>query len=469
MDFTGKPLAFIDIETTGFSPLKDKMIEIAIIRYNGEESRYWSHLINPEVMVPASVSQLTGITPAMLANMPTFDEIAQDIASQVSGHLIVAHNARFDCAFLKRAFLNCGLVVPLPAICTVKLSRALFPLETRHDLDSLIARNCMKHARRHRALGDAEVLLHFWKTIVENLPENVLRHALSQQLSHPTIPPHLAPELFDTVPESCGVYLFMGADGIPLYVGKSRNLRKRILSHFSADAREDRALRMTQQIRGLEFFPCRSEMEALLLEAQKVKQLLPVFNRQLRSRKKLYSWYWPDSSLAETPLLKLLNADELLPGVQASLYGVFRNTEDAKRTMEAIVVSQQLCPVVTGLQKGSPGRPCFSYQIKRCLGACCGKESREAHHGRLREALAKFRLQRWVWSGPVILEDEGCIHVLDAWCYLGTLDADSPEHEIKRLIDAAKPLFDQDIYRIVAKHSGRFRPVSSAGQRRSGQ
>ena len=464
VDLKGKPLAFIDLETTGFRPGRDDIIEMAIIQYDGAVISSWSQLIQPEVRVPESVSRLTGIHQDMLAGQPRFTALAALIAEKLSGHILVAHNARFDCAFLKRALAACGIRMPLPAICTVKLSRALFPLERKHDLDALVERHQMDLRRHHRALADAEILLRFWQTVVERLPEHEVLPRIQQQLRNPSIPPHLDPAHFHGLPDCCGVYIFRGRDGIPIYVGKSLNLRKRVLSHFSADARHDRALSMTQQILHIETIPCRSEMEALLLEAQIVKQLQPVFNRQLRSRKSLVSWRLHEGTDTARPVMELVRAHDLSPGRQPGLHGLFRNAVEARKSLERVVLDHQLCPVVTGLEKGVPGRPCFSRQLKRCRGACCGEETFIEHKNRLAAAMDSFRLEVWPWAGPALLEDSGCCHVVDAWCYLGTLDSGCSATEISRVLQQARPVFDHDIYRILVKQRHRLRAFETGNR-----
>src|SRR5450759_799089 len=132
------PLAFVDLETTGGTATQDRITEIAIVTFDGNVSASWSQLVNPETWIPSHIEHLTGISNAMVADAPRFDEIANEVLERLDGHLFVAHNARFDYGFLKNEFKRVGIDFRSPVLCTVKLSRKLYPEHQRHNLDSLI-------------------------------------------------------------------------------------------------------------------------------------------------------------------------------------------------------------------------------------------------------------------------------------------------------------------------------------------
>ena len=161
-------LAIVDVETTGAHPVHDRLTEIAIVRVDhGAVVERWESLVNPGVPIPPMIQQLVGITDAMVAEAPAFGALADRVEALLEGCVFVAHNARFDYGFIKNAFGRLGRAFEAPVLCTVKLSRALYPEHHRHGLDAIMARHGLSCVARHRAMGDAEVLLQFAQRIVK--------------------------------------------------------------------------------------------------------------------------------------------------------------------------------------------------------------------------------------------------------------------------------------------------------------
>jgi len=272
-------LAFIDLETTGANPQHDRITEIGIVEVEGDQVSRWSTLVNPQRPIPAFIQQLTGINNAMVAGAPSFAELAEELAQRLQGRLFIAHNARFDYGFVKHEFLRLGQRFRSDVVCTVRLSRKLFPHFPKHNLDSLIERHGLHHPERHRALADADLIWQFWRKAAQAIDAAQLDAAVALQLQRPSLPPHLDADLLDDLPESPGVYLFHGANDVLLYVGKSINLRKRVLSHFAADTREYKEMQLSQQLRRIDWQETVGELGALLLESRLVKTHLPLHNR----------------------------------------------------------------------------------------------------------------------------------------------------------------------------------------------
>ncbi|MGE5385349.1 MAG: exonuclease domain-containing protein [Betaproteobacteria bacterium] len=456
-----RPIAFVDLETTGATATHDRITEIGIVTWDGVTAERWSQLVNPESRIPPFIERLTGITSEMVEDQPTFRQIAPEVERRLAGHLFVAHNARFDYGFLKNEFKRVGIGFRMPQLCTVKLSRRLFPEHRRHNLDSLIERHNLTVSGRHRALADAEAIYQFWRIVRDTIAEDVLLAAFKAQMAHPALPAHLDPGLVDELPEGCGVYFFYGENDLPLYVGKSNGLRKRVLSHFAADHSAAKEMSLCQQVRRIEWIECGGQVEALLTEARLIKELQPILNRQLRRNREFCSWLLEDQGLGYwRPTL--VYARDLGFGRQEHLYGLFKSAREATRAMEDIAKANRLCLVTLGLEKGTPGKPCFGRQIKQCKGACQGEESLMQHSIRLMEALSRLKLKTWPFPGPALLKENGAAHVIDAWCYLGKATSDE---EIEALLAAAKPSFDRDTYRILVKEMGRmvgYRPASAA-------
>ena len=260
-------LVFIDLETTGTNPVLDRITEIGIVEVGatGAVTR-WSTLVNPEISIPPFVQTLTGIDDAMVRNAPVFSEIAEALAARLQDSLFIAHNARFDYGFLRNAFKAAGGGLRCEVLCTVKLSRKLFPEEPKHNLDILIERHGLVPDGRHRALADADLLWQLWTKLIARTAPEIFEQTVKLLLQRPSLPTHLAPESLDDIPDTPGVYLFYGENGMPLYVGKSVHLRQRVLSHFNADHRLYKDMRMSSQIHRLEWRETAGEIGALLLD-----------------------------------------------------------------------------------------------------------------------------------------------------------------------------------------------------------
>src|SRR5574343_233075 len=225
------PLAFVDLETTGAPATHDRITEIGIIAVDDDGTvREWQQLVNPGMRIPPFIEQLTGISDDIVADAPPFEAIAGETLKRLEGRLFIAHNARFDYGFLKNEFKRLGITFRASVLCTVKLSRTLFPEHKRHNLDSLIERHELQAEARHRALADAQLIHQFWQKIhFERSPE-AIEAALKAQNSHPSLPPNLDAGILEDLPESSGVYLFYGDTELPLYIGKAKDIRQRVLS-----------------------------------------------------------------------------------------------------------------------------------------------------------------------------------------------------------------------------------------------
>ncbi len=240
-------IAFVDLETTGTTPRGDRVTEIGIVRVvDGRLAEEWSTLVNPECPIPEEIQALTGITNAMVRGKPTFSELRREVAGRLEGHVFVAHNARFDYGFLKNEFRRVDMKFTADVLCTVRLSRRLYPEAPGHSLDAIVARHGLEEAftgaasartGRHSALGDARVLWRFVETLYRVRERADIEAAVKRLLKIPSLPPQLAPDVLEGLPEGPGVYRFYGVNDLPLYIGKSVNLRDRIRSHFSSDYR----------------------------------------------------------------------------------------------------------------------------------------------------------------------------------------------------------------------------------------
>lgn len=439
-------LIFVDVETTGIRATRDRITEIAALKVvNGQLVDRWSSLVYPECKVPAPITQLTGIRDDMLKEAPRFAQIAESLREWLDDGQLVAHNARFDYSFLRNEFKRAGQDFRAPLICTLRLSRRIAPQERQHNLKALLNRYGIAPVRHHRAGDDVDALWSLWQTWQVEHSEEAWRNLLGDERRYRTLPAHLDSAQLEGLPACPGVYLFYGHNKLPLYVGKSVNLRSRVLGHFQRDHQDDKEMRLAQQVQYIEWEETAGDLGAQLREAKLVKTLMPIMNRQLRKQRKLTTWHWEET--ATHP--ELVSGNALSQPPSGTLYGLFRNAREAKDTLRSIAEVQQLCPRVLGLEKGK-GR-CFANQIGKCRGACNGQETIAEHTQRSQAALTQLQLNVWPWPGSIAIEERSvgstapAWHVVRQWCYLGSA---ASLKKAKNLADTPAS-FDVDSYRIL--------------------
>jgi DNA polymerase-3 subunit epsilon len=454
--FADRRWVFVDVETTGSSPSRSRVTEVGIVTVetDGDAQRVteWSSLVNPGVPIPSEIQWLTGISNEMVREAPRFAELAETLYDRLSDAVFVAHNARFDYGFLKAEFARAGYDWRCATLCTVRLSRHLYPDRGPHSLDAIIERFGLDGGERHRALGDARVLWQLLQRLRQRHGDAELQEAIDHLLARPSTPPALPPGALDEIPHAPGVYLFYGANAHPIYIGKSVDLRTRVLNHFSNDHASGADLRLSQEVRRIEWEPTAGETGALLREAELVKTRLPAHNIALRRK--------------QQQVFVALDADarpRFVPAAAVPIerlhahYGPFSSRPGARRYLQELAAEHGLCLKTMTLERrarAAAGAPCFNHQLRRCLGACVGAETIEAHGARVREVLEARRLPPWPYAGAVaLIERSACgtreeLHVFDRWCWLGTVC--SPE-AAEQLAATAPREFDADVYRIVHK------------------
>ena len=451
-----RDLVCVDLETTGGSPAWHRIIEIGAIEIDrGGATREWSTLVNPGTRIPPQIEAFTGISNEMVAAAPRFEEVYRELLGRLADRVFVAHNARFDYGFVRTEFARLDVRFSARVLCTVKLSRRLFPEQPRHNLDAVIARHGLGCAARHRALGDAQVLRDLLAVLRRDIDPRRLAAVVDGLLHETPLPPQLPAGLADDLPESPGVYRFYGEDGALLYVGKSRNIRSRVLEHFAAEHRSTVEQRLARQVRRVDWTETAGELGALLIEARAVKTETPLHNRRLRAAGAC--WTLRLAAVPGAPdAVEIAELDALDAAAQQEVYGLYRDRRAAARALEEIVRAHQLCARVLGLERGGgtdgAAGSCFAYQLERCRGACVGAEPPALHNARLRLALAAARLKPWPYRGRILVAErdwrgEQDLHVLERWRYLGTVrDAGDAEG-----LDVEAVPFDPDVYKILKR------------------
>jgi DNA polymerase-3 subunit epsilon len=450
-----RPIVFVDLETTGADGQHDRITEIGVVEVGPDGIQEWDTLLDPGTSIPPFIQRLTGITDEMVRGQPTFASIAETLAERLQGRLFVAHNARFDYGFLKNEFRRAGLTFRADVLCTVRLSRSLFPSAAKHGLDALVARFGLEPRARHRALADAELLWQFWQKIHALYSVELVAAATQALVRRASLPAGLEETALDDVPDTAGVYLFYGDNDAPLYVGKSVHLRQRIGAHFSGDHRVGKDMRLARLVRRVEWRETGGEIGALLLEASLVKSMQPVHNQMLRRNSRLYSW----ELHPELPVPRLRSDDDTDFSRRGHLYGAFPSRGAAQAWLRRLADEHQLCQATLSLEKTTrAGNPCFARQLHRCEGACVGEEDSRSHRARIATAMAGSELKPWPFGGPVAWPEvsgtQTWWHVVEDWCYLGSVR--SQEDAGALLAEQAR--FELDTYQILASRLPQWMP-----------
>jgi DNA polymerase-3 subunit epsilon len=463
-------LAFVDLETTGARAGSDRITEIGIVRVDADAAGgpprviEWSSLVHPQVPIPAVIQALTGITDAIVAQAPAFAALADEVAERLADCVFVAHNARFDHGFLKHEFARAGKPFTARSLCTVRLSRRLYPDAGGHGLDAVAARHGIAIRDRHRALGDARAVWAFVQVLYREFAAGTIEAAARRLLRIPSLPPQLPADALDEIPERPGVYRFFGDNALPIYIGKSRNLRERVAAHFTSDWRSETDLRLSQEIRRIEFEETAGELGALLREAALVKSELPAHNRALRRKQDAGVL-----ALGSGGAPRFLRAASIAPADLHRYYGPFATRQGAREALRALAAEHALCWLRLHLERRAGG-PCFQRQLHRCAGVCVGAEAAEDHDARLARALAPLRIPAWPSTGPALIREVSGdgkrvdLHLVHHWCWLGTARDDA---ELARLLSAPPPpRFDIDVARLLQKREAkgtlRLLPVAAA-------
>ncbi|BAL22645.1 exonuclease domain-containing protein [Azoarcus sp. KH32C] len=444
-------LVLVDVETTGANPVRDRVTEIAVLRIErGELVDRWESLVNPGCPIPPLIQRLIGITDEMVAAAPGFGEVADELRRRLDGAVFVAHNARFDYGFMRSEFGRIGQTFDAPVLCTVKLSRALYPEHHRHGLDALIERHRFVCSARHRAMGDTEVLWQFSRLVTDAFPEDVLARAVERAMKAPARPAQLPEGVLEGLPESPGVYFLYGENDQLLYIGRSASLRARVMEHFSPRVKGQEA-ELARRVRRVDWEECAGELTAQLREAELLHQRRPMYNRAATSGEGAFGLQLLPGR-KRPPILQRVPLAGTDPLDWRDVHGVFRTRKEADSLLHELAQSYRLCPRRLGLEGGNGA--CSAHQAGRCAGVCANRESIAEHDERLHGALGAVRMRPWPWTGAVAIAERSehsgteAWHLFDHWCHLGSADS---EAALLALRESAPRRFDLDRYRLLVR------------------
>lgn len=277
-----KHFAIVDIETTGSHAGGSRITEVAILIHNGKKiTERYQTLVNPQCPIPFAIQTLTGITPEMVEDAPTFEEIAEDVYHLLQGKVFVAHNVNFDYSFLVKELKQAGYDWQASKLCTVRLSRKIFPGHRSYSLGDLCKIRDIDIHNRHRAMGDAEATVELFAQLLAHDENQYIQESLQKNIEH-RLPTHLSLDQFQRLPETVGIYIFRNKKGKIIYVGKAINIKKRVLSHFTGINTSLRRQQFINDIASIDFEESGTELMALLMECQMIKKHWPLHNRALK-------------------------------------------------------------------------------------------------------------------------------------------------------------------------------------------
>jgi len=388
--------AVVDIETTGGHASANGITEVAINIHDGNQIvESYTTLINPKQPIPDYITALTGIDNAMLKDAPTFPDVALQIYQLLNDKVFVAHNVNFDYSFLKHHLAAAGYDLQCRKLCTVRLSRKLIPGKSSYSLGKLCTALQIPIQNRHRAAGDADATSILFNMLLDNDLEGIIPEMLKKTSKEQVLPPHLDKASILRLPNQPGVYYFKDSKGKIVYVGKAKDLKKRVTSHFTGNTPNRQRQDFLRTIHHVDFVICGTELMALILEANEIKRLWPENNRAMKRYEHKYDLYvFEDQNgylrLAVDKHKKNNNA------IQS-----FNSLLEGYNFLTQLINKYQLCAKLCYLQKTAT--KCYAHENGQCFGACSGIETVAVYNKKLNAALNDIQNQQPSFA----LVDEG--------------------------------------------------------------
>ncbi|WP_212004272.1 exonuclease domain-containing protein [Chitinophaga sp. HK235] len=388
--------AIVDIETTGGHASANGITEIAIYLSDGREvTQHYQTLINPGVPIPYYIESLTGITNSMVAEAPPFEAVAPMIHGLLQDRIFVAHNVNFDYSFVKHHLAAAGFELQCKKLCTVRLGRKIFPGLPSYSLGNFCRHMNIPVNGRHRAGGDAEATAKLFALMLQHDTEKAIATALKVGSKEQFLPPNLEPEVVKQLPEVPGVYYFHDVKGKVVYVGKAKDIRKRVNSHFSGHSASRQRQNFLRTIFNITYQETGTELMACILESVEIKRLWPAFNRAQKRVEFRYGFY-----LFEDQEGYLRLAIEKRRKFSTPVHA-FNMLIDGHRLLRALIKQFELCPKLCFLQKGEG--TCAGVTAATCHGACDKREAPETYNQRVKAAIAFLQEQQ----PSVVIMDKG--------------------------------------------------------------
>lgn len=375
--------AILDIETTGGQYNEEGITEIAIYKFDGHEVvDQFISLVNPEIPIQPFVVKLTGINNAMLRSAPKFYEVAKRIIEITEGCIVVAHNASFDYRILQTEFRRLGFKFQKPTLCTVELSKKLLPGHASYSLGKLVRALGISMADRHRASGDALATVKLFKMLLaKDVEKEILKSSVKTEIKSGMSPKLL--DIVESLPSKTGIYYIHNEKGDLIYIGKSKNIKKRVNQHFTGTSRKCKKIQM--EVYTVTYEETGSELIALLKESEEIKINKPIYNRA--QRKTIFQWaLYPIKDENGYIKLSLQKTDGRKKEITS-----YTSIQEGKNALFKITDQFNLCQKINGLYDTK--NACFKYKIKECDGACIGEITTEEYNSRVEEFIESSQFE----------------------------------------------------------------------------
>lgn len=373
--------AIVDIETTGGHASANALTEIAIVIHDGQDivSRFET-LINPKIPIPIYIKALTGITDEMVNAAPAFDQVAEQIFSLLSDKIFVAHNVNFDYSFLKYHLSLAGYHLKSKKLCTVRLGRQILPGLPSYSLGKLCRSLEIPIVNRHRAGGDADATALLFSILLQSDQDGHIQRALNVRSKEQLLPANLPREKIEQLPATPGVYYFLNKHHKVVYVGKAKNIKRRVNSHFANNSPGKQKQQFLRNIYDVSFKTCDTELMALILEAVEIKRLWPYYNRSQKRFEQAYGLF-----VFEDQRGYLRLAIDKKRKFSYPIYS-FNFLLDGYNLLRKLVLQYSLCPKLCHLHQNAS-----HCSVPNCRGACKGEETVTSYNGRVQDALNSFK------------------------------------------------------------------------------
>jgi DNA polymerase III subunit epsilon len=375
--------AIVDIETTGSYADANGITEICIQVFDGNEVvERFETLINPLQTIPRYIEAMTGITNEMAESAPVFEEVAEPIFELLEGKVFVAHNVNFDYSFIKSQLSYCGYDYDAAKLCTVRLSRKIIPGLQSYSLGKLCNTLGIEHRNQHRAGGDTDATVKLFKLLLERDTEQQIAKSMRRSSKEHVLPPNVPPSDFEKLPYTAGVYYFHDEKGKIVYVGKAKNIRNRVCSHFSNNSTGRQKQNFMRHVYAISYEECGTELMAAIKESAEIKRLWPRFNASQKKREDIYGIisYEDQNGYIRLAIDKIKNGAEILSS--------YHHIENAKAVLRQLVNDFSLCPRLCFI-----GEEVYEEKLHRvlCKGACEGDEPADPYNGRVFQAIEQMK------------------------------------------------------------------------------
>ncbi|MEQ1677297.1 MAG: exonuclease domain-containing protein [Chitinophagaceae bacterium] len=376
--------AIVDIETTGSYAAANSITEISIHVFDGEKVvDVFETLISPGQPIPHYIQAMTGINDKMVAGAPRFEQVAEKIYTLLHDKIFIAHSVSFDYSFIKAHLKESGYDLNCKKLCTVRLSRKIFPGFPSYSLGKLCESLGITIYDRHRAGGDTAATVKVFQLLLQNDKEQHIPKSLQRNSKEAILPPNVPKDHFDQLPFTPGVYYFHNAKGKVVYVGKANNIRYRVNSHFSNNSESRQKQNFMQHVHAISYQSCGTELMACILESTEIKKRWPVFNSSQKRWEDIYGIYLYEDQTGYYRLAIDKNRKRLNP------VHTFHYLVDGHAIMRKLIKEFQLCPKLCFMQR-DPGQ-CEGINEGYCKGACEQQEAAAVYNERVKKACDSLR------------------------------------------------------------------------------